>query len=462
MSALTTSTRVAEKPLEPVLTGGGNADDFVAKIKDVCLVAVIAAHVASLGCRREHVDRGESGRRSPVGSIPPDASPIQIQRIIVPTAIPCPFATLMRVASDEQLIWGYFMKLAEGFRPIVRGRVLTALAVITALMSVALPPVAQAADGWSFAGTIQSPPRGGTKIVIAGDITAPASLAPATSATVGATLCLAKRGWTQEYDPSLCGWKASFGPGQTKYIETSITADDGPGIYEFYVSVDWRNCETCNLEVVNVPVTGLVPQNIVQAVSSTPTISASPESVVAGERVTVSTLNQVTWSDGVTTSEPTPDTSDTQLQGRNLGQSRWTTLATGTPSSGVITESLEVRYLVDGTPTAIVLITAIRPTASVRITSFTSNKTTAFRGTPFTLKFAAETLFDDSQWRPTPRVKADVQYAPTLKARWTTVARAFINGGTGVKNLRATASGYWRVRVGTATATPLLIRVKKP
>ena len=57
--ALITSPRVAEKPVEPVLTLGGNADDFVAKMKDVCLVPVVAAHVSSLGCRREHVDRGE-------------------------------------------------------------------------------------------------------------------------------------------------------------------------------------------------------------------------------------------------------------------------------------------------------------------------------------------------------------------------------------------------------------------
>lgn len=330
----------------------------------------------------------------------------------------------------------------------------SALIVLSGVGLAAPPATAAVTDPWTFAGTVKSPARGEEAAILEGDLTAPANLPKQGLAL--ARICLVKQGGQPKIDYRNCtGTAFDYMPSATRYLKDSLYANEGTGLYDLYVFAETQTGSGF------VQLTGQAPVSFVAIVQETPRTIATPESVVAGRVVTASVVNDVTWSDGVTTTQPIAEGYPLVLQARNLGETGWTEIAFESPFTGTVSDSLEIRYLVNRTPSAIVLIKAIKPTTQVRITSLTADKTAVYGGAPLTLRFSAETLYDDSQWRPTPRTQASIQFAANSGGPWKTVTWAWINHGNGTKNLQATSTGYWRVRASNTTSKPLFVRVKR-
>lgn len=344
-------------------------------------------------------------------------------------------------------------------------------AMVLCSIGVAQPQAAVAATDWLFSGTVVLDNVTSGEITINGDFTAP---------TVGGWLsedetgmpgtydldyvCLIKRGDPNPDVSAVANYKVqscragntTFRLGATKNLEYNVYASAGAGVYDLWLHTSPSSGATW------VAPTGAPSLSVVLPVKSNPSIVASAASVVAGGRVTFEAVHQITWSDGHVTSEPLGDLESAELQGRMVGASAWQEIGAGSPFTVILNDSVEARYLINREPSSPMLVTAIRETSKSRLTAPVPSKAAVFQGAPFALRFGGMTLYDDDQWRPTRRAKIDIQFSPSGKGRWVSVATSWINDGSGSKNLRATVSGYWRVRTDKAASPATLVRVKKP
>jgi len=332
---------------------------------------------------------------------------------------------------------------------------------------------AAAADNWSFSGVISAPVRGETIIKIQGDLTAPSGT-PAKSGDYAnpgyfmvENFCLIRQGTADPdpgqvfnsadrrckkwYFPMLSSGYYGQAPGAAQYIELDTYAADGPGIYDMKIYTEDRESTQA--------VQGIGPISVVAETSRTPVITASAASVVVGKSVTLTALYSITWSDGQTTQVPPNRNQSTTLQARRVGDIAWTTVSREQTHTGKVTDSMEVRYLIEQQPSVPTLIAGIYPTKEQRFTSVTAGSQRIYSGTPVSLRAAMETLFTDDQWRPTPAQTVQLQFSVNGRTDWTTVGNAWVRGGEALKNLTPTKSGSWRFLTGDTQSTTAFIRV---
>lgn len=352
------------------------------------------------------------------------------------------------------------------------GSVLSAIAVAVGML-VSTATSADAADSWSFNGAVSAPDRGGTTLQLKGDLTAPTGT-PAYSGSYAnrgyymvENFCLVKQGTADPdpgrvfngmdsrckkwYWPRLDNGYYGQAPGTAQYIEVDLYAADGPGTYDLKIFTEDRGDTLQGIQ-------GIGPISVVAETSRTPVIVPSASSAVVGKEVTVQALYEVTWSDGQKTQVP-PARETTTLQARRVGDSSWATVSDTQTYTGKLTDSLELRYLIGGRPSAPTLITAIYPTRQQRFTSASASSQKVFSGSPVSLKAGMETLYTDEQWRPTPSQTLKVQFSANGKTGWATVGNAWVRNGEAVKNLKPTKTGSWRFLSGNTRSPSTFIRV---
>ncbi|MDQ1247863.1 MAG: hypothetical protein QG597_2235 [Actinomycetota bacterium] len=338
---------------------------------------------------------------------------------------------------------------------------LAALMVLGALVGAALPAQASGAP-WLFNGTFVWQGRGFNEIKFSGDLAAPSGpdgvrfevIMVAASAT----------------NPSAGGYECTnritLNPSQTKFIEGACRIEK-PGTYVLAVYIYigfYGGCyvllDDCGRPTV--PVTGPPAVAVSLPTSEVPVTRLSADKIVQGSAVTVTAVNEVHWSDGVVTDETLPEDEDTaDLQQRTVGSSVWKTVASGsTRFTGRPITSVELRFLFDGSPTSAVLLTVTAPTSKQRFIEAGGPGKPVFAGTPLRLTYALQSLYDDSEWRPTPRQAVTVQFSPRKNGPWQNMANGWVNKGEGQKTVTANTTGYWRVRTPTATSASFYVKVR--
>lgn len=209
----------------------------------------------------------------------------------------------------------------------------------------------------------------------------------------------------------------------------------------------------------------------------------TPASAIAGSTLRLSAFMETQYTDG--TWKPSPPGTDFQVQFRADGSPVWEDV-TDRRVVGRIQVAGEVRvelpmiqdgafrFLANGAVSETMQVVTIIPTSVVAIDSL-SLPMRAKRQSRLRFKVAVETKYSDGMYRPSPEgTLFSIEFAPKNRSRslldtasmprdrWSVVKSGqVIDRGVIRASLRASKTGYWRVRVGDQVTGAELVRVRR-
>ena len=311
-------------------------------------------------------------------------------------------------------------RLLGGVGP-VKYLLVSALAVVSLVFgTVAASPASAAVS--RFEGLVESPARGEAIAVVQGDFTVDPNDCPDRIGSLDKPKLVKRPYYLGLFggDGKFIRGVASLDDAGTIYVDERLSLD--PGVYTLQLATWYEltgSWDTGEIKAC-VPLTPKTISVVKQTALTGQTVTSSSK-LYAGEKFRLSLEHVISWSDGVTTTQPAPALRyHYKLQDRPLGTSAWATTDMDGPSIEVVADTPREFRILDGQQVSKpVTVDVIRPTSAREIADVTLSPTAAIAGATLTLTGVLRSQYTDQTWRPSPAgTTYEVQFLPQSADSW--------------------------------------------